>query len=223
MEKSTRSQNSASSFEGLPPPDLHLQSKLRTLGALDSARAISTALALLIGLTVLGLAGQTLRVYNETHVADEATLLPLWPAEFNVRPTVSLVVGSAVVVVVNLFGVLCSYVRGLRTRPTLHTPTTFTTPLLGLTASLIAIIFYYTANASDVSDTFVSWTCRWRAVPMTQAPYWDTLCEQSQAGLYLAVVLVPVEVAGVVLAGAQWRVERYVEGYLGARKTPVLG
>lgn len=57
---------------------------------------------------------------------------------------------------------------------------------------------------------------------MTQAPYWDTLCEQSQAGLYLAVVLVPVEVAAVVLAGAQWKVERYTEKYLGARKTPVL-
>lgn len=111
MEKSTRSQNSASSFEGLPPPDLHLQSKLRTLGALDSARAISTAVALLVGLTVLGLAGHTLRVYDETHVAGQTTLLPLWPAEFNVRPTVSLVVGSVIVVVANLGGVLCSYVR----------------------------------------------------------------------------------------------------------------
>ena len=57
---------------------------------------------------------------------------------------------------------------------------------------------------------------------MAQAPHWDNLCRQGHAGLYLAVVLVPVEVVALALAGWKVKGERYVEGYLGARKTPVL-
>jgi hypothetical protein len=58
---------------------------------------------------------------------------------------------------------------------------------------------------------------------MTQEPHWDTLCRQSHAGLYLAIVLVPVEAIALGLAVAQMRAERYVGEYLGARKTPVMG
>jgi hypothetical protein len=75
----------------------------------DSARAGVTVLALLMGLTVLGVAGNTLRVYESTHVAHEF-MLPLWPDNFNVRPTVSLVIGSVIVLVANLIAVCFSHV-----------------------------------------------------------------------------------------------------------------
>ena len=116
MEKSSRthsrSQGSSSSVEG-DSKDLHLQSKMRTLRALDSARVGTTALALLMGLTVLGISANTLRVYQETHVSAEF-MLPLWPDEFNIRPTVSLVIGSTIVLVANIIALAFSQVGAVR-------------------------------------------------------------------------------------------------------------
>jgi hypothetical protein len=221
MEKSNRSQNSASSFEGASQ-DLHLESKMRSARLVDSARAGTTVLALLMGLTVLGVSGNTLRVYNDTNVSPEF-MLPLWPDAFNARPTVALVIGSVIVFIANIIALCFSHVGSLRAKTTLHTATTLLAPVLGLAGALIAVIFYYAANASDTADTFLSWTCRWQDVPMTQAPRWDTLCQQSHAGLYLAILLIPVEVAALALAAFQMKVERYTDRYLGARKTPVVG
>ena len=89
---------------------------MRTVRMVDSARAGTTVLALLMGLTVLGISGNTLRVYNDTHVAHEF-LLPLWPDNFNVRPTVSLVIGSAIVLVANLVAVCFSHVGSVSLPP----------------------------------------------------------------------------------------------------------
>lgn len=99
---------------------------------------------------------------------------------------------------------------------------TFAAPLLGLTGALIGVVFYYVVNGSEVADTFLSWTCRWKDVPMSQAPHWGTLCQQSHAGLYLAILLIPVEVVALGLAAFQMKTEKYTDRYLGARKTPVL-
>jgi hypothetical protein len=238
MEKSSRSQGSASSFEATSQ-DLHLESKMRTVRVVDSARAGTTVLALLTGLTVLGISANTLRVYNDTHVAHEF-MLPLWPDDFNIRPTVSLVVGSVIVFIANAVALCFSHVGAvsltnssltelkltpplqLRARKTAHTSSTLLAPLIGLAGALVAVVFYYAVNASDVSDSFLSWTCRWRDVPMSQAPHWGTLCQQGHAGLYLAILLIPVEVVALALAVFQMKVERYTDRYLGARKTPVL-
>jgi hypothetical protein len=105
MEKSTRSQ---SSFEA-DSQDLHLQHKMRVIRMVDSARSGTTLLALLMGLTVLGISANTLRVYNETHVSSEF-MLPLWPDDFNIRPTISLVIGSAIVLISNLIALCFSHV-----------------------------------------------------------------------------------------------------------------
>lgn len=110
MEKSIRSHGSASDFRADDSNDLHLQSKMKTVRMLDGARVGAAALALLMGLTVLGVSANTLRVYNDTHVAADF-LLPLWPDEFNIRPTVALVAGSVVVTVANLVGLCFSQVR----------------------------------------------------------------------------------------------------------------
>jgi len=220
MEKSNRSQGSASSFEA-DSQDRHLQSKLRTVSMVDSARTGTTVLAFLMGLTVLGISANTLRVYQDTHVSQEY-MLPLWPDEFNIRPTVSLVIGSVIVLVANIVALCFSHVGSLRAKATAHTSVTFAAPLVGLAGALIAVVFYYVVNGSDVTDTFLSWTCRWKDIPMSQAPHWDTLCQQSHAGLYLAILLIPAEFAALVLASYQMKVERYTERYLGARKTPVL-
>ena len=118
MEKSTRSQGSASSFEA-DSHDRHLESKMRTIRTLDSARVGTTALALLMGLTVLAVSANTLRVYQDTHVSSEF-LLPLWPDDFNIRPTVSLLVGSTIVLVSNIVALCFSQVGAVRLPPHHH-------------------------------------------------------------------------------------------------------
>lgn len=104
MDKSSRSQGSASSIEA-DLQDQHLQSKLRTIRMVDAGRTGTTLLALLMGLTVLGVSGNTLNVYRNTHVSTDF-MLPLWPTEFDLRPTLSLVAGSAVVVVANILALV---------------------------------------------------------------------------------------------------------------------
>ncbi|GAB1320467.1 hypothetical protein MFIFM68171_10677 [Madurella fahalii] len=220
MQKSAQSHGSASDFE-VDSQDLHLQSKIRTLRMVDSARVGATGLALLLGLTVLGVSANTLRVYNDTHVASDF-MLPLWPDEFNIRPTVALVVGSSIVLIANIVALCFDQVRSLRTKAAAHTSTTFLCPLVGLAGALIAVIFFYAVNASDTVETFLSWTCRWKVIPMAQQPHWDTLCEQSHAGLGMAIALIPVEVIAVCLAAFQLKTEKYMDRYLGAKKSPAL-
>jgi hypothetical protein len=87
-----------------------------------------------------------------------------------------------------------------------------------MVAAIIAIVFFYVANASETVDTLISWTCSWQLVNMTQNPHFGTMCKQSQAGLYLAIVLIPVEALALALAGWQLKVEKYTSAYTRARK-----
>jgi len=201
--------------------DMHLQSRFRALRVIDNARVATTALALLMAITILGVSGNTLAVYDHTRVPsgfNELFSLSLWPAELNIRPTVSLVVGSSIIMVTNIAALCFSKVPSLRSKTVAHTSTTFVAPLIGLTAALIAIIFFYAVNASEDVDTFLSWTCRWNNVPMTQQPNWGTLCSQSRTALYLAILLIPVETAALGLAGYQLKAEKYADSYSNAAR-----
>jgi hypothetical protein len=106
----------------------------------------------------------------------------------------------------------------LRNKTIGHTSITFAAPFISLAAALIAIIFFYAVNASDTVDTFLSWTCRWKSVSMSQQPHWGMLCRESWAGLYLSILLIPVEAIALGLAGYQLKVERHTNAYARARK-----
>lgn len=94
----------------------------------------------------------------------------------------------------------------------------FVAPLVGFVAAVIAMAFFYTVNASTTVDTLTSWTCRWQAVSMSQAPYFGTLCGQSWASVYLAVILVPLEAAALCIAVFQDKAEKHAAAYSRARK-----
>lgn len=49
---------------------------------------------------------------------------------------------------------------------------------------------------------------------MAAAPYFGTLCSQSQAGLYLSVILVPVEFIALMVAGTQIGLERKANAFI---------
>lgn len=107
MAPETKSQAYAFDFE-VDSQDTYLQSRVRMLRVLDSVRIGITSLALLMGLSILGVSADTLAVYNKTNVGP---LLPLWPDDFNLKPTVALVVGSTIVFLVNLVSLVFSKVR----------------------------------------------------------------------------------------------------------------
>lgn len=94
----------------------------------------------------------------------------------------------------------------------------FVAPVVGFVAALVAVIVFYAINASETTDSLLSWTCRWRSVHMGQAPYFGTLCGQSWASVYLAVILVPLEAMALCAAGWQVKVEKHVTAYAHARK-----
>lgn len=107
---------SATTFEA-QSRELELHSKIRACRYVEGGRVALTALALIAGITVLGLSADALKVYNETHVPPEY-LLPLWPADFDLRPTVALVAGGSIVVAANVVSLLASKVQMV---PTLYT------------------------------------------------------------------------------------------------------
>lgn len=108
MATQVKEKASASQFE-IGTQDHHLQNKVRAIKMLDGVRTGLTILALIMGVSVLGVSADTLQVYNATSVPPGyEQLLPLWPQNFNLRPTVALVVGAAFVVVANAVSVLCS-------------------------------------------------------------------------------------------------------------------
>jgi len=113
MEKSSdvHSQHSAPSFEA-SSQDLHLQSKMKTVRTVDTARVGVTALALLMGLSVLGVSANTLRVHHNTNISSDY-FLPLWPEEFSIRPTMALVAGSVFVVVSSILSLAFSNVSSV--------------------------------------------------------------------------------------------------------------
>lgn len=84
--------------------------------------------------------------------------------------------------------------------------------------------FFYAINASDTVDTLLSWSCRWGPLSMSERPQFSTLCKESWAGVYLSILLIPVEAAALALAGWQLKVERHTSAYSRARKSssPVM-
>ncbi|KAH7144049.1 hypothetical protein EDB81DRAFT_760426 [Dactylonectria macrodidyma] len=198
-----------SNFE-VDSEDLRLDSKIRMYGLANSVRLALTALALAAGITILGVSADSVAVYNATHVPDDY-LLPLWPSNLDLRPTVALVAGGAIVVAANAISLLASKAQVVQSRSGMHTALIFVTPAIGFIAAMIAMCFFYAINASTTADSFQSWTCRWKDVAMMTKPHFGTLCKQSKAGLGLSVFLVPLEAVILGVAGYQACLQRQLD------------
>lgn len=74
--------------------------KLRLFSTVNGIRTGLTLLALCAGLAILGVSADALAVYETTHVPPEY-LLPLWPDDLDLRPTVTFVVSSAIIILAN--------------------------------------------------------------------------------------------------------------------------
>ncbi|KAI1085870.1 hypothetical protein F5B20DRAFT_575370 [Whalleya microplaca] len=216
MSSDQKNPTSTSEVE-VDPHDIQYQRHVKQVRLVDSARVGLTGLALLCGIAVLGTSGDTLAIYNATHLSSDFNL-PLWPNQFDIRPTIALVVGSSLVVLANIVSLLFSKVKTLRGRAW-HTPITFTTPFVGFTAVMISMIFFYAINTSITDDTLQSWSCQWGFANMKSKPHFGTLCKESQTALYLSVVLVPIELIIFTIASYQWALERKATSIMRPRKS----
>jgi hypothetical protein len=107
----------------------------------------------------------------------------------------------------------------LQNKTLVHTSVTFIAPFAGFVAALVGITFFYAVNASITVDTLQSWSCQWgSSTSMNLQPYFGTLCRQSKAALYLAVILVPLELITFTVAGVQMALERKAGAFQPAAK-----
>jgi hypothetical protein len=111
-EKTTAS---AIDFE-VDSQSLEYQARLRSIHLVDSIRTGLSSLALLCGLAILGFSADTIAVYDATHVS-QAFDLPLWPDNFDLRPSVALVVCSAFVVLTNATSLAFAKIQKVSARP----------------------------------------------------------------------------------------------------------
>ena len=84
-------------------------------------------------------------------------------------------------------------------------------PVVSFVVAMVAMILFYSVNGSKSVDTIQSWTCRWRDVAMLTQPYFGTLCSQSEAGLALSVLLVPLEAVVIGVAAFQLFVQKKLD------------
>ncbi|TVY21818.1 hypothetical protein LARI1_G000236 [Lachnellula arida] len=192
-----------SEFNEFEAPDAGHQKNAKTARLVESARLALTALALCSSIAILGTSGDTLSVFNTTHLSNDS-ILSLWPAKFDLRPTVALVVCSAIVVFASALSLAASKVSAVRNKPLIHSSISFLAPTVCLIAGLVGTSFFYGVNSSNSVSSLQSWSCQWSSINMSVKPYWSTLCKESKVALYLTVMLIPLEVIilGTVAFGA---------------------
>jgi len=182
----------SSSFDA---PTLTPQRSSKMARVVESAGLGLTVLALLAAITVVVTAADALAVYNTTSLpSDHASLLPLWPADFNKRPSVALVACGSIVILASALSLIHSKVSSIRNAPFIHSSVGFVGPTIGLIAGLVATSFFYGVNASSTTYTLHSWSCQWSPVAMDVKPHWDVLCRETSAAIYLMVMMIPLEV-----------------------------
>lgn len=103
---------SSSDFEG-DHHELQTHPNIRLANAVHSIRVTGTILALLAGIVTLSLSADTLAVYNTTHLPPDY-LLPLWPENFDLRPTHALVAGGGIVTAMNALSLFASNTQSVR-------------------------------------------------------------------------------------------------------------
>ncbi|KAI9740771.1 MAG: hypothetical protein M1818_004736 [Claussenomyces sp. TS43310] len=203
--------------EELDAHDAAVRKSVNKRRTIDSIRLGLTVLSLLLGLTTIGTTADALAVFNRSHVSEDF-LLPLWPANFDIGPSIAVMTAGSVVIVASAISILASKVPAvspssqpiqlsflnkvpqLRLKTLVHTTLTFLAPIASLIAAIVATSLFYAVNASTTVDTLQSWSCSWAKVSMSNEPHFSALCKQSKTALYLTIAIIPLQVIVLGLA-----------------------
>jgi hypothetical protein len=129
MSIGTKTEISASNFE-TDVESVRTETSFRLYRLIDGARLGLTVLALAAGLTILGLSADTIAVYHATYVPED-WFLQLWPSNFDMGPSIALVVGGALVIVANLVSLVAGKIPTVRN------------PLQYVQQNTISLCFYF--------------------------------------------------------------------------------
>jgi hypothetical protein len=99
-----------SDFEEFDAPPTHSQQRPASMArTADAAHVGLTALALLSALVIVGTSAETLATFNSTYLGKEY-YLPLWPTDFDLRPTTALVACGTIIIVTSAVSLATSMV-----------------------------------------------------------------------------------------------------------------
>jgi hypothetical protein len=88
--------------------------------------------------------------------------------------------------------------------------TSIIVPFIGTVLAVATVGEFWAINSSNTDDTLLSWTCRWKSVPMGQQPYFGTLCHENWAAVIMAIVVMVLEIGIFALGAYQWYLERHI-------------
>jgi len=176
-----------------------MRTNIHQTRTVESLRLGLTVVSLLLGITIIGTTADVLAVFERSHISDDY-LLPLWPTDFNLGPTIAITVGGAIVTLCSALAITASKISIISNRAILPTALALLAPTASLLAAIIGTAFFYAVNASRRIDTLQSWSCRWQHVTMQREPHFGQLCSLSRAGLYAELILIPLQVIVLGLA-----------------------
>lgn len=81
--------------------------------ALEASRMGLSIIALASAVGILATSAHNLKIYNDTHVANDF-LLPLWPFEFNLGPSIALVACGSIMIVAAMTSLLAGKIPSVR-------------------------------------------------------------------------------------------------------------
>ena len=89
-------------FKGDGPSDS--QRKIRVI---DWSRIVLSLVLIAAGSAIVGCEGHALYTYNLMHLSDQ-WFLPLWPQHFDLRPSIGILIGGAVVILTSSLSLICA-------------------------------------------------------------------------------------------------------------------
>jgi hypothetical protein len=101
--------------------------------------------------------------------------------------------------------------------------TSIIAPFIGTVLAVVTVGEFWAVNASNTDETLLSWTCRWKSVPMGQQPYFGTLCHENWAAVVMAIIVMVLEIGILALGAYQWSLERHIVSRVQSRQEcPVM-
>ncbi|OQE17636.1 hypothetical protein PENSTE_c020G08856 [Penicillium steckii] len=202
--------SSGSSTAGSHPysTDMEESAFLKRSRLIHWARLGLSIMITVVSVAIIACEAVPLRHYKDTSkwASDD---LPLWPLNFDLRPTVAALACGCVIVTLNLVYVVAALLPSPHSRIKLLNSYSSLSAICGFIAALVGILFIiYRPSSSHPSgftenETLHSWTCKWKNSSDGQTTPIDFLrdCRGTRAGFALLCVALGLEVLMAIAAG----------------------
>ncbi|KAM3068859.1 hypothetical protein ACMFMG_011022 [Clarireedia jacksonii] len=184
-----------SGFTEFTQADVGRRRQTSSVQLASHARLGLTVLGAISGLVIMATTADTLRVYNDTHLGRDY-MLPIWPVSFDLKPTVAMVACGTIIFVSSVISLISMFIPVFKSQPNsiLSKLFAFLPPVISLVVAIVSTSLFYNLDASNATWSLKSWSCQWSNITTTSAPHWNTLCQESKAGIYLGIMVIPLEV-----------------------------